>query len=104
MQQLLAHSSPGQPGLFVKSQADILEQFQKLAAVVRPYFFSQLLFVPKGMPLGYPWHFSLSVYPLAHPEFTRLHMVFLGIFASTELAVALALLVSAHSETNACII
>lgn len=56
------------------------------------------------MPLGYPWHFSLSVYPLAHPEFTRLHMVFLGILASTELAVALALLVSAHSEKNACII
>lgn len=97
-QQLPAQASPGQGGLFVKSLADTLEQFQKLVAVVSCCLF------PKGMPLGYPWHFSLSVYPLAHPEFTRLHMVFLGILASTEPAVALALLVSAHSEKNACMV
>lgn len=49
-------------------------------------------------PRGYPWHFSLSVYPLSHPEFTRLHMVFLGILASTKLAVTLSLLASAHKR------
>lgn len=93
IQQLQACVPPGRPGLSLKSLADTLDCCSE-ALLSSSVAVCSL----RECPRGYPWHFSLSVYPLSHPEFTRLRMVFLGILASTELAVTPALLVSVHKR------